>query len=239
VRGEGLLRVFDGLFIRLDAWIDGAVPEELNPLAQAGAIANTTFLVAVVSGIVLLVWYSSSVHLAFGSVRAMAASPWTAQLTRSVHRYSSDACMFFVTLHALKLFFQRRFGGTRWLAWITGAFLVATLWLVGWLGYWLVWDERARQVALGTARMLDVLPIFADPLSRSFLTDEDVGSLLFFIVFFVHMLIPLAIGVALWLHITRLSRPRFLTRRRLTLWVLGALAVASSPSRPTRRARRT
>ncbi len=227
VLGERGLRAVDALFVRLDALVDRFLPETLNPFAQAGAIANTTFLVAVVSGVLLLVWYSSSVHLAYGSVRAMAASPWTAQLVRSLHRYASDACMFFVTLHALKLFFQRRFGGARWLAWITGAFLVGTLWLVGWLGYWLVWDERARQVALGTARMLDALPIFADPLSRSFLTDDDVGSLLFFVVFFVHMLIPLAMGVALWLHITRLSRSRFLTSLPMTAWVAGTLVVVS------------
>jgi ferredoxin/coenzyme F420-reducing hydrogenase delta subunit len=227
VVAEGVLRALDGLFVRLDALIDRAIPEELNPLAQTGAIANTTFVVAIVSGVLLLVWYSSSVHLAYDSVRAMAGAPWTAQLARSIHRYSSDACMLFVGLHALKLFFQRRFGGARWLAWLTGAFLVATLWLVGWLGYWLVWDERARQVALGTARMLDGLPVFADPLSRSFLVDEEVGSLLFFVVFFVHMLIPLAMGVALWLHITRLSRSRYFTGRTLTVWVLVALVVMS------------
>jgi coenzyme F420-reducing hydrogenase delta subunit/NAD-dependent dihydropyrimidine dehydrogenase PreA subunit len=75
--------------------------------------------------------------------------------------------------------------------------------------------------------MFDALPVFADSLSRSFLVDEEVGSLLFFVVFFVHMLIPLAMGVALWLHITRLSRSRFLTRGPLTLWVLGALVVMS------------
>jgi len=65
-----------------------------------------------------------------------------------------------------------------------GALLVATLWLVGWLGYWLTWDERGKQVALGTARFLDALPVFADPLSRSFLADDTVNSLVFFIVFF-------------------------------------------------------
>jgi ferredoxin/coenzyme F420-reducing hydrogenase delta subunit len=231
-----VLRAFDALFVRLDAWIDRVLPEELNPLAQTGAIANTTFIAAVVSGIVLLVWYSASVRSAYDSVSAMAASPWTARLARSVHRYSSDACMFFVLLHALKLFFQRRFGGARWLAWITGALLVAMLWITGWLGYWLVWDERARQVALGTARALDALPIFADPLSRSFLSDEDVNSLLFFVVFFVHMLIPLGMAIALWLHITRLSRPRFLAPWPMTLCVTGAL-IAASVARPADLAR--
>ena len=109
-----------------------------------------------------------------------------------------------------------RVTGARWVAWVTGLALLGLLWVVGWLGYWLVWDQRAQQVALGSARLLDALPIFADPLGRSFLTDRSVNSLLFFVVFFVHMLLPLGMGVALWLHITRLSRPRFLPDRRMT-----------------------
>lgn len=227
VRGERLLRAGDSLFQRLDGWVGRALPEALNPFAQTGAIANTTFIVACVSGVVLLIWYSTSVHGAYGSIQDMAQAPLSAGLVRSLHRYSSDACMLFVLLHAAKLMFARRFGGARWLAWLTGLILVGALWFVGWLGYWLVWDQRAQQVALGTARMLDGLPIFADPLSRSFLTDETVNSLLFFVVFFVHMLLPLAMGIALWLHITRLSRPHFLTKKWMTIWVLVSLLAMS------------
>jgi coenzyme F420-reducing hydrogenase delta subunit/NAD-dependent dihydropyrimidine dehydrogenase PreA subunit len=227
VRGERLLRVGDGLFQRLDRLIGRALPEELNPLAQTGAIANTSFIIACVSGVLLLIWYSTSVHNAYASIQAMADAPFSSGLVRSIHRYSSDACMLFVLLHATKLFFARRFGGSRWLAWVTGIFLVGTLWFIGWLGYWLVWDTRAQEVALGTARMLDGLPIFADPLSRSFLTDATVNSLLFFVVFFLHMLIPLVMGIALWLHITRLSRSRFLTGGWMTVWVVGATLAIS------------
>jgi quinol-cytochrome oxidoreductase complex cytochrome b subunit/coenzyme F420-reducing hydrogenase delta subunit len=227
LRGERILRAGDGLFQRLDRLVSRALPEELNPLAQTGAIANTSFIIACVSGVLLLIWYSTSVHHAYSSIQAMAEAPFSSGLVRSIHRYSSDACMLFVLLHSAKLFFARRFGGSRWLAWVTGIFLIGTLWFVGWLGYWLVWDARAQEVALGTARMLDVLPIFADPLSRSFLTDSTVNSLLFFVVFFLHMLIPLLMGIALWLHITRLSRSRFLTRGWMTVWVVGATLALS------------
>ncbi len=226
VRGDSILRAFDRVFVKLDGAIDRVIPESLNPLAQTGAIANTTFLIALASGIVLLLWYTASIHEAYSSIQSMGGRSLPG-IVRSVHRYSSDACMLLVIIHSLKLFFARRFGGARWLAWVTGGFLVATLWLVGWLGYWLVWDERSRQVALGTARMLDALPVFADPLSRSFLTDDKISSLLFFVVFFFHMLIPLAMGVALWLHITRLSRPHFLTKWRMTLWVCVSIALVS------------
>jgi coenzyme F420-reducing hydrogenase delta subunit/quinol-cytochrome oxidoreductase complex cytochrome b subunit/Pyruvate/2-oxoacid:ferredoxin oxidoreductase delta subunit len=228
VRGEALLRVGQGVFQRVDRLVSHWLPAELNPFAQTGAIANTTFITAIVSGIVLLIWYRTSVHEAHASVVAMDQARFGAGLVRSLHRYSSDAALLFMLLHAAKLFFERRFGGSRWLAWVTGMTLVGLLWLDGWLGYWLVWDQRGQLVALGSARVLDALPIFADPLSRSFLADDRLNSLLFFVVFFLHMLLPLAMGIALWLHITRLSRPWFLTKRVMTAWVLLSLVVVSA-----------
>lgn len=220
---KGLLRGLEKGFLYLDRVLERVVPERLNPLQHTGAIAVVTFLIAAVTGIVLLVWYRPSVHLAYASVEAMSAAPFTAGLVRSLHRYSSDACVFFGTLHAIRFFLERRFGSARWLAWITGILMVAILWFIGWTGYWLVWDLRAQMIAMGTARVVDVLPIFVDPLERSFLTDEGVNSLLFFVVFFFHMLVPLAMAVVMWLHITRLSRPRFLTSKPMTCWVMGSL----------------
>ncbi|MCC6807464.1 MAG: cytochrome b N-terminal domain-containing protein [Deltaproteobacteria bacterium] len=212
-------------------WIDRASArifgDRFNPFAHTGAIANTLLAVAVISGALLLFWYSPSVHQAYGSMRAI-EDAFVPRLIRSLHRYSSDACLFFVGVHAARLVAARRFTGARWLAWITGLAATALVWLIGWLGYWLVWDERARQVALGTARVLDVLPIFGDPLSRAFLADASVNSLLFFIVFFLHMLIPMALVIALWLHIARLQRPSYLAHAQLATVVCALLVLVSA-----------
>lgn len=224
-RPDGVLRGLERLFLLLDRAIARVVPESLNPLQHTGAIAVVSFLVATVTGILLLVWYRPSVNLAYESVQAMSASPYGAGLIRSLHRYSSDATVFFSVVHAIRFFLERRFSGARWLAWVTGVSMMAILWFIGWTGYWLVWDLRAQAIAVGTARAVDVIPIFVDPLSRSFLTDEGVNSLLFFVVFFVHMLIPLAMGVILWIHITRLSRAHFLTTRPMTAWIMGSLII--------------
>ncbi len=226
VRGEAPLAALERPLLGLDRLARRLVPDARNPFAQTGAIATTTFLIAAISGGLTLFWYSASLHQAHASVEAMSAS-LLGGLVRSLHRYSSDACMLFTVLHGLKLLLARRLTGPRWLSWVTGIALVGVLWGVGWLGYWLVWDERARQVALGTAQVLDVLPIFAEPLSRTFLTDGSINSLLFFMVFFLHMLVPLAAGILLWLHIVRVARPRFLTDRAMTLWIVGSLVAVS------------
>jgi ferredoxin/coenzyme F420-reducing hydrogenase delta subunit len=221
------LRRFENGWLYLDGLLHQFISPALNPLGQLGAIANTSFLIAVVSGILLLFWYVPSVHEAYASLEKVGASSWLGQLMRSLHRYSSDGCLFFVLLHALRIAGQRRITGPRWLAWTTGLLMLALLWFIGWTGYWLVWDVRGQHAALGTARFVDRLPIFAEPLSRSFLIDGSVPSLLFFLIFFVHMLAPLAIGVGLWMHLMRVSRPRFLTGRTMTYWVLGSLVVIS------------
>lgn len=207
------------------------LPDAWNPLLHSGAVANTLLLVACATGALLLLWYSPSVHLAHASMRAMEAD-FLGRLVRAAHRYSSDGCLAFAAWHALRLTSARRFTGARWLAWVTGLLAIGLLWLIGWLGYWLVWDEPARQVALGSARVLDVLPIFADPLSREFVADQTINSLLFFIVFFAHMLIPLGMGIALWLHIARLARSDFLVSKQVALTLVGltvALSLAAPP----------
>jgi len=220
---SGILRQLDKGFIYLDRLIGRWVPESLNPMIHTGAIAVTTLFIATATGIVLLIWYKPSVHLAYESLDAMSKSPLGAGLMRSLHRYSSDAAVLFGVIHAMRVFFERRFDGARWLAWVTGAGMMGLLWFIGWTGYWLVWDLRAQSIAVGTAKLLDVLPVFTDPLSRSFVTDESVNSLLFFVVFFIHMIVPLAMAVAMWLHITRLARPRYLASQAMTRWVIALL----------------
>lgn len=237
VRGGPALRALDGVMRAPTRWLAVALPDTANPLLQTGAVANTTFVIAVVTGILLLIWYVPSVHQAFDSVEAMAGAPWTAGLMRSLHRYSSDGCMLFAVVHGLQMLGGRKFAGARWLAWVTGIAMVSLLWVLGWTGYWLVWDQRGQLVAADTAKVIDVLPIFVDPLGRSLLTDASLSSLLFFLVFFLHMILPLPMGVGVWLHVTRLSRTPYFTGRHMTVWIvvtlvaLALLAPAGSAAR--------
>lgn len=227
MRGRRFLDRVDQWFRKLDGITHRYIPDPYHPFTQAGAIANFMFVVAVLTGFALLIWYSPSVHLAYDSVSAMAEKPFTAELMRSLHRYSSDAFMLFVVFHAFKVFFGGRFTGSRWLAWITGIAAFLLIWFDGWLGYWLVWDERSAMIATATAKMVDVLPVFAEPLKASFLTSDSFNSLLFLIVFFMHMLIPIGFGIAIWLHVSRLNRPVFCTNLNFSILLTFSLVAVS------------
>ncbi len=225
-RTDVLFRPVLRLFLWPNKIIHKLIPVSLNPLTQLGAIANTLLIIATVSGIFLLIWYTPSVSQAWSSLENLKDS-FLPQLMRSLHRYSSDGAIVCILIHALKIFFAGRFTRVRWIAWITGLLALAVLWVIGWTGYWLVWDVRARQIALGSAKLLDIIPIFDEPMSRSFLTNDHLNSFLFFIVFFFHMLLPLFMTASLWLHIARLNRPNFLTGRTMTIWISASLVVLS------------
>lgn len=224
VRAEPLLAATDRALQSTERVVTKGLPASLNPLAYTGALAGYTFIIACVSGILLLFWYSASVHTAYSSVQAMDEQWWGAGLVRSLHRYSSDACVLFSVIHAIKVFVARKFTGARWIAWVTGVLLLGLIWLDGWLGYWLTWDQRAQAIAVGTAHVLDVLPLFPEPIARSFLTNSDVNSLIFFAVFFAHVLLPIPIGIVIWIHLVRLKKPKFLPKRNLMI-AAGAVLV--------------
>ena len=217
VRAERALTASNRALQKAERVVTKGLPASLNPLAYTGALAGYTFIIACVTGILLLFWYSTSVHTAYSSVAAMDAQWWGAGLVRTLHRYSSDACVLFSVIHAIKVFVARKFTGARWIAWVTGILLLGLIWLDGWLGYWLTWDQRAQAIAVGTARVLDVLPIFPEPISRSYLTNGDLNSLVFFAVFFAHVLLPIPIGVVIWIHLVRLKKPKFLPKRNLMI----------------------
>jgi quinol-cytochrome oxidoreductase complex cytochrome b subunit len=87
---------------------------------------------------------------------------------RGVHRYASDAAVVAVAFHALRMFVQGRSWGPRTLAWVSGLILLFVTFVCGWTGFVMVWDVQGQVLAQAGARLLDVVPIFSEPISRAF-----------------------------------------------------------------------
>ncbi len=215
-----------------EAWLDRLVSPALNPLYHSGTIAVLSLAVAAVTGLYLFVFYRVGTEAAHRSVEGIMAHPLgIGALMRSLHRYASDAAVLAAALHGLKMLLDDRFWGARWIAWVSGLTLLALVWVTGATGYWLVWDVQAQVLSVTTAKLLDVLPIFGEPLVRTFVDSERIQNFLFFLVLFVHISIPFLLGAMYWVHVMRLSRARFLPPR-VVLGVTGAALVAASLARP-------
>ncbi len=87
----------------------------------------------------------------------------------------------------------------------------------------MVWDVQGQGIAIAGARLLDLLPIFSEPISRSFSGEVPPASSFFFMTLFLHVALPLGLGALLWLHVSRVSRPALLPPRPMIRFLLAAL----------------
>jgi ferredoxin len=214
---ERVVRPVDGLFNRVYG-------SSLNPLYKSGALAVTFLLLTLLTGIYLFILYK--VADPYGSVAALDAT-WLGSLMRSVHRYSADLAVVAVALHALKMLLSGRTWGPRALAWVTGIALLGVLLLCGWTGLVMAWDVQGQLVAVEGARLLDLLPIFSEPITRSFTHPGSVGRGFFFMNLFLHVALPLGLAGLFWLHSSRVARPPVLPPRAINRYAIGAVLVLS------------
>lgn len=192
-----------------------------NPLYQSGTIVVALLAVLLATGIWLLLFYR--VGSPYASVAALTASPITGNWVRGLHRYASDAALVATAVHILRMFAQGRSWGPRTLAWVSGVALLALLFICGWTGYVMVWDEFGQVLAREGARMLDTLPILSEPVSRTFTGERPISPAFFFVNLFAHVALPLGLFVGLWLHVSRIARVNLFPPRPLMWSVIGAL----------------
>jgi ferredoxin len=208
-----------------DAAVHRLVDWRYNPLHQSGSIAAFLLAVLLVTGLYLILLYRVGAPAA--SVQRIAADPWIGSWMRSVHRYATDLFIVAALVHGLRVFSQARSWGPRSRAWISGVALVGVGLACAWTGFVMVWDGFGQRVALAGARLFDVLPVLSEPVSRIFAGDRPIPSAFFFINLFVHIGLPLAMGVGLWLHVSKVARPVLAPPRQLR-WglTLGLIALA-------------
>lgn len=211
------------LVLTLDAAANRVYGWAWNPLFQSGTVAVLMLLTLIVTGLYLVVFYR--VGSPSASVARLAADPWIGAWMRGVHRYASDLFIAAGLLHLVRMFAQRRSWGPRALAWVSGLLLFGTGLVCAWTGFVMAWDSFGERVAREGARMLDVLPIFSEPLARIFAGDGPVPSAFFFVNLFIHIGVPLAMGALLWLHVSRVARPVLLPPRRVTWGIVVTLTV--------------
>lgn len=224
------IRNFAHCFLRrVEDWYVAAFGQEQNPFTYLGAMTIYFFWIVLVTGLYLFIFFEMNVTGAYHSVEWLTHEQWyLGGVMRSLHRYASDAAVITILLHMLREFLRDRYRGPRWYSWFTG---VPVLWMVttlGITGYWLVWDELAQYIAIGSAELLDAMPIFTDPMARNFLTNESLSDRFFTLMAFLHFLgIPIFLILGIWFHVLRVVHPKINPPRRLMAGTLLALLALS------------
>src|SRR5579863_992051 len=160
------------------------------------------FLLQVVTGISLALYYTPTVETAHTSLAYITKQVAGGAFLRSLHSYGSSAMIIVLALHFLQTFIYGSFKGRRELLWLSGAVLSLLVLGMGFTGYLLPWDQKAYfATAVGT-NIAGQVPLIGNFLTRILRGGETIGTLTLSRFYVAHVfLIPAAIFAFIAVHI--------------------------------------
>jgi cytochrome b6 len=167
-----------------------------------GGMALFLFLVQIVTGILLSLYYKPSADQAFESVQAIMTEVDFGWLIRSAHSWSANLLVGVLLLHMLTTYMIRAYRRPREFTWVTGVLLLGLFMAFGFSGYLLPWNQLAFfATRVGTA-IVGAVPLVGDSLLLLARGGENVTGDTLARFYAVHVVIlPLATFALLGVHL--------------------------------------
>ena len=106
-----------------------------------GGMTLFLFVVQVVTGILLLLYYRPTPNDAFESVEYIVTQVRFGWMVRSIHSWSANLMVFTAFVHMFSVYFMKAYRKPRELTWVTGILLLFLTMGFGFSGYLLPWNE--------------------------------------------------------------------------------------------------
>jgi cytochrome b6 len=167
-----------------------------------GGMTLFLFVVQVVTGILLLLYYRPSAENAFESVQFIVTEVQFGWLIRSIHSWSANLMIATLFIHLFSVFFLRAYRRPREMTWVSGVVLLFIAICFGFSGYLLPWNKLAFFATKVGTEIAGVVPIVGHTMLRFLRGGDDVtgATLTRFFGFHVAVL-PATATVFLAIHV--------------------------------------
>jgi cytochrome b6 len=146
------------------------------PLYYFGGMTLFFFLVQVMTGMLLMLYYRPSADEAFESIEFIMTTVPFGWLVRSIHSWSANLMVFFAFAHLATVFFLKAYRPPRELTWITGCLLLFLTLAFGFSGYLLPWNQLAFFATKVGTDIAGSVPLVGEWLLRFLRGGERVGG---------------------------------------------------------------
>ena len=184
-----------------------ALPGKTGISYCLGGMAFTAFLVSMITGFLLSVYYVPSAKEAYSSIVTLNNAVWFGWGIRSIHKWSANMLIILVMLHAVRVFVHKAYRPPRELNWMAGALGFVLIMASGFTGYLLPWDQKAYWATVVGTSMARTVPL-AGGLAETLLRGgpEVCGATL--VRFYsMHVLwIPFGLFMIFWAHFHMVKR---------------------------------
>lgn len=189
------------------------VPSNLNLWHTLGSVLIACFLIQIVTGMLLLVYYVPEVGRAFESVTFISNTVPFGWLVRRIHAMASHIFVLALLLHLLSTLYMRAYRKPREPQWLTGMVLLALVLAAGLSGYLLPWSQLSYWATTVATSAAGAVPYIGKTLvlwtrGTPKVTQETLGRFFAMHVSIIPFLIFTTISVhVLFLHQTGIKAP--------------------------------
>lgn len=167
-----------------------------------GGMALFLFMIQIVTGILLSLYYKPSPDQAFESVQGIVTEVDYGWLIRSAHCWSANLLIGVLFVHLLTTYMMRAYRRPREITWVTGVLLLGIFMAFGFSGYLLPWNELSFfATRVGTA-IVGVVPVIGSQLLLLARGGDDVTGDTLARFYSLHVVVlPLLTFVLLGIHL--------------------------------------
>ena len=124
-----------------------------------GGVSLFLFIIQVVTGILLLLYYKGGEELAFESIQFIVAKVRFGWLIRSIHSWAANLFILSAMIHMFSVYFERAYRKPREITWLTGMIMFFLALGFGFSGYLLPWNELAYFATKVGTDIAGVVPV--------------------------------------------------------------------------------
>ena len=172
-----------------------------------GGITLFLFVIQVLTGILLLLYYRPTPNEAYESVQFIMTKVQFGWLVRSVHSWSANLMIFFAFVHMFSVAFLHAYRRPREVTWLSGIVLLGLALGFGFSGYLLPWNTISYFATKVGTDVAAGVPWIGEHLARFLRGGDDVGGAALTRFFGFHVaVLPGITTLCLLLHLTLVQR---------------------------------
>ncbi|HEX9655767.1 MAG TPA: cytochrome b N-terminal domain-containing protein [Bacteroidota bacterium] len=172
-----------------------------------GGVSLFLFIIQVVTGILLLLYYKGSEELAFESIQFIMSKVEFGWLIRSIHSWAANLFVLAAFIHMFSVYFEKAYRKPREITWLTGMLMFFLALGFGFSGYLLPWNELAFFATKVGTDIPGVLPILGKPIMIFLRGGEEVTGATLSRFFGFHVaVLPGIFTVLLGIHLILVQR---------------------------------
>lgn len=172
-----------------------------------GGLSFTAFLILIVSGILLALYYTPEPNNAYNSIIFIEENVSGGKYIRNLHRFASNTFLVLIFLHILRVIYTGAFLSRKY-NWVIGLFLLFFSIFTGYTGYLLPMDQLAFWATQTGAELIKILP-FGDYIYNMLIPDGIEGRLTLIRFYILHIIImPIGIIILSFIHFFRVRRDK-------------------------------